>query len=90
MHDITKGVLYLELRYTLQIRYGRAYCQLIREPNKEKRLYWARQHLNNNFDDDLWTDHRSVQLETHKRFCYRKQGKSPRLKPRYIQYINNS
>lgn len=62
---------------------GSAYCQLIREPNKEKRLNWARKHLNDNFDNVVWTDECSVQLESHKRFCCRKQGEPPRLKPRY-------
>lgn len=27
---------------------GSAYCQLIREANKEKRLEWAQQHLHDN------------------------------------------
>jgi len=67
---------------------GSAYCQLIREPNKVKRLEWARQHLDDNFDDVVWTDECSVQLETHKRFCCRKQGEPPRLKPRYIYTIH--
>ena len=48
---------------------GSAYCQLIREPNKLKRLEWAQQHRNDNFDNVVWTDECSVQLETHKRFC---------------------
>ena len=63
---------------------GSAYCQLIREPNKVKRLDWAWKHLNDNFDDVVWTDECSVQLETHKRFCCRKQGEPPRLKPRHV------
>lgn len=61
---------------------GSAYCQLIRESNKIKRLEWARQHLHDDFDDVVWTDECSVQLETHKRFCCRKQGEPPRPKPR--------
>ena len=62
---------------------GSAYCQLIRDANKVKRLEWARQYLNDNFDNVVWTDECSVQLESHKRFCCRKQGEPPRLKPRY-------
>ena len=62
---------------------GSAYCQLIRHANKVKRLEWARQYLHNSFDDVVWTDECSVQLESHKRFCCRKQGEPPRLKPRY-------
>lgn len=61
---------------------GSAYCQLIREGNKIKRLDWAREHLQDNFDNVVWTDECSVQLETHKRFCCRKQGEPPRPKPR--------
>ena len=61
---------------------GSAYCQLIRNANKVKRLDWTRQHLHDNFDNVVWTDECSVQLESHKRFCCRKQGEPPRLKPR--------
>ena len=61
---------------------GSAYCQLIREANKSKRLEWAQQHRNDEFDNVVWTDECSVQLETHKRFCCRKNGEPPRLKPR--------
>ena len=61
---------------------GSAYCQLIRQANKEKRLEWARAHLHDNFEDVLWTDESSVQLQCHKRFCCRKKGEQPRPKPR--------
>ena len=61
---------------------GSAYCQLIRESNKIKRLEWARQHLQDNFDNVVWTDECSVQLEMHKTYCCRKQGEPPRPKPR--------
>ena len=71
-----------ELGWTFR---GSAYCQLIREPNKAKRLDWAQQYLNDNFDNVIWSDECSVQLETHKRYCCRKQGEPPKLKPRYVQ-----
>ena len=61
---------------------GAAYCQLIREVNKQKRLQWAQQHVGDSFSDDIWTDETSVQLETHRRFCCRKNGQKPRNKPR--------
>lgn len=61
---------------------GSAYCQLIRQQNKEKRLNWARTYLHDNFDNVIWTDETTVQLETHKRYCYRKEGSKPRPKPR--------
>ena len=44
---------------------GSAYCQLIRSVNKEKRLEWARNHLHDNFDEVIWNDETTVQLETH-------------------------
>ena len=66
---------------------GSAYCQLIRDNNKEKRLLWARENLtaalNDGFKDVVWTDEASVQLESHRRHCFRKAGCQPRPKPRY-------
>ena len=65
---------------------GSAYCQLIRDANVEKRLRWARTHLGaaltDGFQDVVWTDESSVQLENHRRFACRKAGQAPRLKPR--------
>ena len=66
---------------------GSSYCQLIREANKEKRLEWALKYgheAEDGFEDVLWSDECSVQLETHRRFCCRKNGQRPRNKPRYI------
>ena len=61
---------------------GTAYCQMIRETNKAKRLAWAKQNLGLSFEDVIWTDETSVQLESHCRFhCYKK-GQKPRYKPR--------
>ena len=63
---------------------GAAYCQLIRQQNKEKRLRWARENLHDDFADIVWSDETAEQLETHRRFCCRKKGKDqkPRYKPR--------
>ena len=58
---------------------GSAYCQLIRDANKAKQLEWALQHT---FDDVIWSDEASIQLETHRKHCYRKQGERPKPKPR--------
>ena len=63
---------------------GSSYCQLIREANKAQRLLWAQQHISDNFENVVWTDECTVQLETHRRFCCRKRGQPPRLKPRYM------
>lgn len=61
---------------------GSAYCQLIREVNKQKRLQWAQQHLGQSFDDVIWTDECTIQLESHRRFACRKHGEAPRPKSR--------
>ena len=61
---------------------GSAYCQLIHQENKEKRLNWACTFLHNSFDNVIWNDETTVQLETHRRFCYRKEGEKLRPKPR--------
>ena len=61
---------------------GSAYCQLIREANKTKRLEWCERYKDDNFDDVIWTDESTIQLEGHRRFCCRKQGQAPRPKPR--------
>ena len=42
-----------------------AYCQLIGDANKQKRLEWARQHWDVDFENVLWTDECTVQLENH-------------------------
>lgn len=62
---------------------GSAYCQHIRAKNKEKRLVWAREYLDDTFDDVIWTDECTVQMASHRRFCCRKRGEPPKLKPRY-------
>uniref|UniRef100_A0A1X7U2U5 Tc1-like transposase DDE domain-containing protein n=1 Tax=Amphimedon queenslandica TaxID=400682 RepID=A0A1X7U2U5_AMPQE len=65
---------------------GSAYCQIIREANKSKRLQWARDNLDeyerNGFEDVLFTDESSIQLECHHRFCCRKKGKPAKHKPK--------
>ena len=64
---------------------GSAYCQLIRHANKEKRLDWACLYLHKavtGFENIVWTDECTVQLETHRRFCCRKRRERPKNKPR--------
>lgn len=61
---------------------GSAYCQMLREVNKAKRLQWALENQGLDFDDVVWTDECTVQLESHRRFCCRKVGQRPRNKPR--------
>ena len=63
-------------------RRGTAYCQLIRAPNRAKRLQWALQNLGETCEDVIWSDETSVQMESHRQFhCY-KRGSKPRYKPR--------
>ena len=61
---------------------GSAYCQLIRDANKKKRLDWATANLNGRFRDVIWTDECSIQMESHRRHSCRKIGEAPRPKPR--------
>ena len=63
---------------------GAAYCQLIREANKLKRLSWCMENQCTNFLNVVWTDETSIQLENHRRFCHRKHGEKPRPKLRYV------
>ena len=63
---------------------GSAYCQLIREANKVKRLECCQTHPYSDeaLNDVLFTDECTVQLESHRRFSCRKIGQQPRPKPR--------
>ena len=64
---------------------GSAYCQLIREGNKVKRLAWAHEYIHEaetGFNNVIYTDECSVQLETHRRHACRRIGQPPRPKPR--------
>lgn len=90
-HLLVENEIEISLRTILRCRTtlgwtfrGSAYCQLIREENKVKRLQWSEQHKDDNFDDVIWTDKATVQLETHRRFYCRKVGQAPKPKPRYV------
>ena len=54
------------------------YCQAIRDPNKEKRLAWCKQCLDENecFENVIFTDESTFQLESYRRKCFQK--KTPR------------
>ena len=60
------------------------YCQLIRTANKQKRLDWCRDRLadNDTFDNVIFMDECSVQLDNHGRLCFRKRGHIRKFKPR--------
>ena len=72
-----------ELGWTFR---GSSYCQLIRQANKIKRLDWAKINLNDKFQNVVWTDEATIQLETHRRFSCHRKGERPKNKPRYVMY----
>ena len=71
LHTILKGRKLLGWTFR-----GSAYYQLICAQNKEKRLEWVESYLHDSFEDVVWTDKTTVQLETHHHFCCRKNGRS--------------
>ena len=85
-HAISKSTI-LRARRSLGWTFrGSSYRQLIREANKAKRLQWEMEYrgeaVGDGFQDVLWTDECTVQLENHRRFCCRKKGEPPKNKPR--------
>lgn len=66
------------------IRTRPKYCQLVRTANREKRLTWCKESLarKDTFQNVLWTDECSVQLDHHGRLCFRKIRHQRRLKPK--------
>ena len=61
---------------------GTSYCQMIREVNKRKRMEWATKNVGLSFDNVIFSDESSIQIETHRQtHCY-KRGQKPRYKPR--------
>ena len=59
---------------------GSAYCQLMQDVKKQKRLDLARDHRSDSFADMIITDECSVQLKSHRRHCCHKQGEPARNK----------
>ena len=60
---------------------GSAYCQLICQQNKVKRLQWAQEHLSDGFDNVIWTNENGnhfviVLLRTVRPFCLNGWGVS--------------
>ena len=60
------------------------YCQFVRDPNKIKRLVFALKTKTekNTFEDVIFTDETSVQIEQYARICFRKDGTQPKRKGR--------
>ena len=65
---------------------GSKYCQMIRTINRLRRFQWAVEYLPevlaSGFEDVIWTDETTVQLESLRRHSYRKKGEPAVLKPR--------
>ena len=55
------------------------YCQVIRDANKQKRLAWCTECIDKKelFNNVIFTDESTFQLESHRRKCFRKM-KTPR------------
>ena len=69
------------------------YCALISEVNTAKRLEWCRQQQESGdleFNDVLWSDECTVQLESHRRITFRKERQpvTYRMKPKHPPKIN--
>ena len=60
------------------------YCQFVRDPNKIKRLVFALKTITekDTFEDVIFTDETSVQIEQYARICFRKDGTQPKRKGR--------
>lgn len=55
------------------------YCQMIRNPNKIKRVDFCKQLIDcdETFDDVIFSDESSIQLHGNKQTCYRQNGSGP-------------
>lgn len=68
---------------------GSVNCQLIRNVNKTKWLKIARVHRYDRFDDVIFTDECSMQLESHYKQCCLKQ-ENQQNKPRLVIHASNN
>ena len=71
------------------------YCALISENNKEKRVTWCQQQLRTSdldFENVVWTDECTVQLESHRRWTFHRIGEPAtdrlKMKPKHPPKIN--
>ena len=64
------------------VQTGTKYCQLIREPNRVKRLEFSEKCLRENeqFDNVIFTDECSVLLENHSKLSFHRKWEQPKLK----------
>ena len=83
--DISVATIKRVRRENLGWRSERArYCQFVREPNKMKRLIFCLTALEakDRFEDAIFTDETSVQIEQYARICFHKEGTQPKRKGR--------
>ena len=66
------------------VQTGTKYCQLIREPNRVKRLEFAIKCLEEreSFNDVIFTDECSVHMENHAKLSFRRKWEPPKMKGR--------
>ena len=64
------------------VQTGTKYCQLIREPNRVKRLEFSEKCLRDNeqFDNVIFTDECSVLLENHSKLSFHRKWEQPKFK----------
>lgn len=65
------------------------YCQAIPEGNKAKRLEWCKERLANSeqFDNVIFTDEFTIQLDEHRTKSYRKKGAARKLKCKHKHLV---
>lgn len=69
------------------------YCALISENNQEKRMQWCESQIEEGdleFENVVWTDECTVQLESHRRLCFRKKDQPVRyrMRPKHPPKVN--
>ena len=66
------------------VQTGTKYCQLIREPNRAKRLEFCQQceEDGETFDDVIFSDECSVHMEKHAKLSFRRKWEQPKFKGR--------
>lgn len=57
------------------------YCQLVRDRSKEMRLEWCKKIKDEQFENVVWKDECSVQLDIHGRLCFCNKGHQRKFKP---------
>ncbi len=71
-----------KLKLDIFISTAPKYCQLIREVNKREKNDMVPGRNKESFNNVIWSDECSVQLQSHSFRCYRKAGQPKKLKPK--------